>query len=422
MLALAAAMTFLVRQFVGMIVLGVFGYYATRPIAVRVRRVVDSRRTAAVVTVLTILVPILLLLVLAAAQLFHHASQLSDGGTGGVIAGIVGFEALSPEQRGQLVAFVRDPTAAIDVEESLSSNLTELVSGVQGAFGGIVLIALSTTLSYVLLAYDRGIADTGVRLVGGRDTTARAYAAAVDADLESVFFGNLLFAVVMAVLATATYSATNLLAPEGIAIPMVFVLGMLTGAASLIPIVVGKVVYLPVVAVLAVQALQDGGAGLVFVGAVLVAYVLLLDLLPQSIVQPYVTGQRIEPVILLFAYLVGPIAFGWYGFFLMPVLFVLVIEAVRIVLPELVRGEPIEPEATVAEGLGTDPAAATEPRTATGHTPDDPGIAADDRGSDGGGSDADTGPADRDGGSANYEGRRTDHDGGPADDGEPTAE
>jgi hypothetical protein len=56
----------------------------------------------------------------------------------------------------------------------------------------------------------------------------------------------------------------------------------------------------------------------------------------------------------MFAYILGPVLFGWYGLFLGPLLLVLVVHFVRLVLPELVDGEPIEPTAVdpldVADG------------------------------------------------------------------------
>lgn len=52
--------------------------------------------------------------------------------------------------------------------------------------------------------------------------------------------------------------------------------------------------------------------------------------------------------------MLGPILFGWYGFFLLPIVFVLILEVVRIVLPELLHGEPIEPEPGLAEETGAD--------------------------------------------------------------------
>jgi hypothetical protein len=47
--------------------------------------------------------------------------------------------------------------------------------------------------------------------------------------------------------------------------------------------------------------------------------------------------------------------FGWYGFFLLPILTVLAVEAVRIVLPQLLHGESLGAEPSVAEDVGADP-------------------------------------------------------------------
>jgi predicted PurR-regulated permease PerM len=162
----------------------------------------------------------------------------------------------------------------------------------------------------------------------------------------------------MAVVAAVTYLGTNLVAPDGVQVPMVLVLGALTGVASLIPIIVGKVVYVPVVGYLAVQATESGA--LPFVAGTLVVYVLVLDVLPQAFVQPYLSGRQLDMMLLLFAYVVGPIVFGWYGLFLLPVLFVLLLEAVRIVLPELLRGTSPRPTVQLTTEPGTDPVAERE--------------------------------------------------------------
>ena len=358
-LFLGAVVAYVVGSFIGLVVLGLFGYYATRPICVRLRSVTGSRSLAATLTALSVIVPILLLFAIVGLRLFQAVrSQFGDGNVvGTLIARITGVDALTPDQREQLITLLSNPTSVLDAGGSLWSNLGTVVTTLQGVVGGLFLLGLATTLAYFLLANDDDISAGLIELIGGRDSTAYAYASAVDSDLESVFFGNLLFVVASSILATAAYAGTNLVAPPGLQVPMVLVAGFLTGIASLIPVVVGKIVYIPIVASLGVQAVSgDGGDGsLVFVGAVLVAYVLLLDILPQSFLQPYLSGRRIDPILLLFAYLIGPILFGWYGIFLMPILFVVVLEAIRIVLPELLSGEPIRPEATVAEGVGTDP-------------------------------------------------------------------
>lgn len=364
-LLLAIVAAYIARAFIGIIVLGVFGYYATRPICVRFRRLVNSRSLAAILTVFTVLLPILVLAMVVGIQLFTQLEQLFDGTSiASVVGRIAGLDAVPEAQREQLIAFVREPTSVLGQGGSFWPNAGALLEVMQGFFGALLLVTIAATLSYVLLANDGDLSAGLIDLFGGRDTTAYGYAIAVDADLESVFFGNLLFAAVMAVVATATYAATNAVAPAGVEIPMVFVLGFLTGLASLIPIVVGKVVYVPVVAYLGLQATQSGA--LPFVGAVLLVYFVVLDIFPQTFVQPYLSGREFNPVILLFAYLLGPVLFGWYGFFLLPILFVLMVEAVRIVLPELLHGEPIRPDTAVNWDVGADPKVAPASRDSTG--------------------------------------------------------
>lgn len=356
-IALAGATLFVAYSFVGILVLGLFGYYATRPICDRLDQFIDSDRLTASLTVLVVLLPILLLFIYAGVEVVHQVQQAFGGTALSALATrIAGFESIPVEQRAELISVLRNPLSSGGaLGGSLWSNVDTGIKIIQAVFGTIVLIALAVTLSYALLERDDSIADALIELFGGRDSTAYAYARTVDRDLESIFFGNLLFVVIMAVIATVAYAATNLVAPSGLQVPMVLVLGFLTGVTSIVPIVVGKLVYLPVVALLGMQAMRAGGNHLPFVGGVLVAYVVLLDLLPQSFLQPYVSGRKFDMILLLFAYVLGPLLFGWYGFFLLPIVVVLVFEAVRIVLPELVRGEPVRPAPMIGEDAGADP-------------------------------------------------------------------
>jgi len=353
---LGGAALFIAHSFVGILVLGLFGYYATRPICHRFGTVIESERLAAALTVLTVLIPVLGLVLYATLRLVQQSRRLLDESVASMIAGrLGGLDAVRESGGLDAGAVLRDPPSVERLTALLSGSAVQ--QGLQAAdavFGTVMLVALAITLSYALLMYDEGLAESLATVSGGRETTVYAYARAVDTDLESVFFGNFLFVLVMSVIATATYAATNLVAPSGLQIPMVFTLGVLTGVASLIPIVVGKVVYLPVVAYLAVRATQQDTGSFIFVGVVLAVYFLVLDIVPQSFVQPYISGRKLNALMLLFAYILGPILFGWYGFFLLPIVFVLILETVRIVLPELLHGEPIAPEPELAEETGAD--------------------------------------------------------------------
>ncbi|NHN49735.1 AI-2E family transporter [Halostella sp. JP-L12] len=359
-LALAAAAAFIAYSFVGLIALGVFGYYATRPVYQRLKAVIDRDGLAAWLTLLLVLGPILIMLGYAGVRTFQQAQAWFGSPEQVPLLGAQ-LQSMAGYERETLLAAVENPSEILqNPRETVPRILRAGRQVFSAVFGTLLLLSLSVTLSFFLLKNDDALSDGLRDLFGGADSTAYAYAAAVDKDLESVFFGNFLFVLSMSVVATAAYWGTNVLSPSGLRVPMVFVLGFLTGVASLIPIVVGKVIYLPVVAYLGLQAVQGGGDHLPFVGGALAVYVLVLDLLPQTFLQPYITGRQLDVLVLMFAYLLGPILFGWYGFFFLPILFVLMLEAVRIVLPELVHGEPVRPDLEMGESVGSDPDAASD--------------------------------------------------------------
>ncbi|MXR40538.1 AI-2E family transporter [Halobaculum sp. WSA2] len=350
--ALAAAAVFIGHSFVGVLVLGLFGYYATRPICNRFTAAFGSKRLAAGATALAVLLPIVLLSLYAGVRMVQQIRRQFDETVFSMLGSRVSGVDIEGDGPGSLL---RDPPSIDQLTDLLfGSALQQGLNVLDALFGTILLLSLAVTLSYALLVHDEALSGVFAELVGGPDETVYSYTKAVDVDLQSIFFGNFLFALMMSVIAMAAYAITNLVAPPGARIPMVFTLGVLTGFASLIPIIVGKVVYVPVVAYLAVATTRGGDGQYVFVGAVLVAYVLVLDILPQSVIQPYISGQKLDPIILLFAYILGPILFGWYGFFLLPIVFVLMLEAARIVLPELLHGDPVESDPELAEGTGAD--------------------------------------------------------------------
>jgi predicted PurR-regulated permease PerM len=358
---LATVAAYLAWRFVGLLVLGVFGYYATRPIGDRVGEVVGRDWLAAGITVLLVLVPVIALSLYAGSQLLLALRGFLTGTADPValLGQYFGLGDVSLAERQSLASALENPRTFVSNPRQRAVTVLQTGGSVASAVAGtLLLLALSVTLSYFLLKYDDDIAGALRQLFGGRDTVGYAYATAVDADLESVFFGNLLFVAIMSVLAGLAYLGTNLLAPAGLAVPMVAVLAVLTGAASLIPLVVGKVVYVPVLALLAVQAVRSSGAALAFVGATAVVYFLALDFLPQTFLQPYISGRHLDGIVLMFAYLLGPVLFGWYGFFLLPIVFVAILEAVRIVLPELLHGERLTLDATMGESVGADPQSA----------------------------------------------------------------
>ena len=63
----------------------------------------------------------------------------------------------------------------------------------------------------------------------------------------------------------------------------------------------------------------------------------VVDAFPDIVIRTYVSKGHINMGLMLLAYVLGTIAFGWYGLFLGPLVLVVFIHFVRRVLPNLVE-------------------------------------------------------------------------------------
>ncbi|MDS0298054.1 AI-2E family transporter [Halogeometricum sp. S1BR25-6] len=388
-LALGVVLGFVVYSFIGTFVLGIFAYYAARPLYGRISRVIDSDGIAAAATVLGFVLPVVLLLLYAGVHV-ATSLQASLGSLPGPIRMLIqrftGIQSLSGAQWQSLSQLVSNPPRSFSMDQQTVQTVLQQGTAVLGTAVNVLLhLVLALAMAFYLLRDDDGIVGWFHDNVASKESTTGQYMAAVDTDLESLYFGNVLFVVVMSVIAAAVYYGTNMLAPQGLSIPIPLVLAVLTGVSSLIPLVVSKVVYVPIAAYLALSSIQTPGNQLAFVGGFLVVCLAVLDLAPQGVIQPYITGRKLHPGLLLFAYILGPIVWGWYGFFLLPLVVVLVIEVVRVTFTDLVHGDSLTPHVDAARSLGTtEPAAFSED--------EDAGDGADERATD------DGSPNDSDGG------------------------
>ncbi|WP_132058824.1 AI-2E family transporter [Halorussus amylolyticus] len=368
---LGLGVAFLAYSFVGTFAFGLFVYYAARPVFGRIRSRIGRDGLAAAATLLGFVVPILLVVTyVVVAGMADLVSLAGEENFAEVVASALNVEQLTRGQQ-DLVSLVTDPPESV---RSLPFGQAGSVLGgglavLAAAVGGLVHVSLAFAFAFYLLRDGDRIAAWFRGSVADRETAAHAYATAVDDDLETVFFGNVLFIAAVAILATAVYYGFNLVAPAALSIPFAILLALLTGVTSLIPLVVGKLVYVPVVAYVAATAVGSGGALLVYPAGLLVASFLFLDILPQTFLQPYITGREIHTGVLMFAYLLGPILFGWYGFFLLPIFVVLVLQAVRIVLTELLHGDRLTPDVDAAGSMGSAP---SESSAADGGETDEP--------------------------------------------------
>ena len=344
-LVLGAALLYVVYRFVGTFVFGLFIYYATRRLYRRVRRHVGQPSVAAGISLVGLALPAVLLLgytlVVALQQLDRFVQEFDGAGTDSQIGRLLDMA----EPYLDLPAVLADPSTILDNLGGVGTitNTLESLLGYLGVVGtGLLHLFVMFALAFYMLRDGPRFADWASHLTTER-SVFEEFVAEVDESFDKVFYGNILNAIITAIIGAIVFSLLNQFAPGPVFVPYPALTGLLAGAASLIPIVGMKLVYVPMTGYLAVLA-GTNGEGWWFVVVFAAVSFVIVDVIPDLMVRPYVSGGKLHTGALMFAYILGPLIFGWYGIFLGPVILVFVSHFARIILPELLRNEPIRPD------------------------------------------------------------------------------
>jgi predicted PurR-regulated permease PerM len=368
----------------------VFIYYITRPIHRRVaNRVVPTSSLAATVSLLSVALPILLLI---GYTVYVGVFQLAAVAESANLQPVL--DALQP--------YIEDVNAGEDPQAVLSSVLENprqfLSGGVRDALeqaiappanyvsalgNALIQLFVVLALAFYLLRDDHKLAAWFRTELADEGTPVYVYLNAVDRNLKTIYFGNILNAFATAILATISYKVLNAFSPAGVAVPSPTLLGLLTGVGSLVPVIGMKIVYVPAAIILAVEAFLATPALLWFPVVFAAVSLVIVDTIPDLILRPYVSGRSLHTGSVMIAYIIGPLLFGWYGLFLGPLLLVLIVHFARILLPELVRGEPATAQATAGNPLDpNDDIIGPEPKPADPDAGESASVAADSGASD----------------------------------------
>jgi predicted PurR-regulated permease PerM len=346
---LFAVVLFILYSFVGTFVFGLFIYYATRPVYRRIRRRLRQRSLSAALSLVVFALPALLLLSYTVAIGLQELARLQSVSLGPLSSVVDPYLDISE--------LVDDPAGLLQDSASVSALRNALFSALDylGFIGnGLLHLFVMFAFAFYLLRDGPRLSRWFVKF-GDERGVLDTYVNAVDRSLSNIFFGNILNAIMTGAIGAISFSLLNLFAPTGLEIPYPALTGLLAGVASLIPIVGMKLVYVPVLGYLGVKAALDG-TGFAFVIAFFAISFVIVDTLPDLVLRPYVSGRNLHVGLVMFAYILGPLMFGWYGIFLGPIILVLVIHFGRIVLPELLSGTTIKPGAV-------DPGALMQPDT-----------------------------------------------------------
>jgi predicted PurR-regulated permease PerM len=321
------------------LIFGLFLYYGTRPIYKRLRQRDLSVLLSASISLLVLGLPVLIITFLITVTAFNEAVVLLEQGN---------FADLRP-----LIDQLGIQTADLPEYDSIYEFLTsdgfrEVLTGSWGTVSsltntvlGVVLsLFLSFTAAFFMYLWGPGAREELIAVFGDDEGLLTRYVRNVDRDLAEVFFGNMLNAVVTSIIGAVAYTGLNLFSPSYTAVPAPILLGLLTGIASFVPMVGSKIVYVPITALLVFQSFTAAeptgyGFALMFLGIALV----IVDMLPDMVLRPLISGRKTSQGALFIGYLIGPLVFGFVGVFLLPLIIVAFINFDRIVLPGFYRPE-----------------------------------------------------------------------------------
>jgi len=355
-LGVTAALGFIfgtiVLAFVGTFALGVFFYYAVRPVNRELYDRIGNRSAAASLTLLFVVVPGVALVGYIGLIAFQELATFAGPG----LTELVGDRL--PTDPEVLVTAVSDPVEFLQRLESVSGFGDYLLTGV-GAIGtvtnGMLHVTLASAFAFFFLRDGHRVHNWFRDSFGDVDSTAYTFLRTVDAELEQVYFGNVLTVCIVALGAIVFYNVYNLVVPPAVAIPAPTLIAILTGVATFVPLVVGKIVYVPTGLYLLWQASQADPSPYWAPVLFLVVAFLFLDLVPMTFLLPLISGRTLHTGLIMFSYVLGGAFFGWYGIFLGPLLAVLFVHFGKIVLPEIIRGEEIDPDDRSPLDIGLQP-------------------------------------------------------------------
>jgi len=329
-LLVTAVFVLLAVEYLGWIVFSIFMYYLSRPVRNKLGEYLDSDTLTSFLSLFLIAFPIVLII---SAFLVSALGQLNAFLGSKVAQDLVSmlpqvFNFSNPEEA---IDILEQAAANPDIQNVIDSSL-----GIAGAFAASSYnLFISLILVFYLLKEDRRIFNWIDTKFLDEESLVRGFFQKVDSGLNSIYFGYTLTIFAVIILTMIIYIIFNLLAPSGLAIPSVALLALLTGLFTLVPLVGRSIIYLSITLYLAFQASQQNPALIWYPILFYLFMAIAFDNLIRIYIRPYLSGRQFETSLVMFAYLLGPALFGWYGIFLGPLLMVITVNFIKNILPKL---------------------------------------------------------------------------------------
>jgi predicted PurR-regulated permease PerM len=336
---IATVLGFLAYKFIAALTVSVFLYYSTRRYYSLLGQLRLPARTRAAVVIASLAIPLLLLisytLLLLVIEARQFVAQYAVLDVVGENVRVIGATSEIPDFTLQGI-YGAYQTGELDVVIDFVFENLSFLTGLSQFVLNLLIVVIVT---YYLLI--DGPRFRRWLLKFDEDALVREYLEAADEELEAVLFGNLLNVIAISLIAVGTFVSYNALVPAAVKVPYPALAGVLTGIASLIPVVGMKIVYLPLSVIAAVPLLLESNLSLlIYILGFLVVAIIVVDTIPDILLRPYLSGETTHVGLLMLAYILGPVVLGFYGLFFAPIVLVLSHTFADTALPRLLGAEP----------------------------------------------------------------------------------
>ena len=333
---LAGAVLYVIFPFIDVLIGTVFVYYVGRPIHRRLAPRLKSETFSSIISICILALPLLLIVSYVILIIVQQFPKFMEGLDLTFLREVRGI--------GSNLSLSR----VLEVfSGSSGSSFTSMVLSLGKEFMMFIFKLFLIAILSVYLVRDGGLLRQYMQKFFFRDDEIFIkFLDAVDEDIAEIFFRNIvLTSLVTSAIGVVTFICLNLVAPSPqSSIPFPILIGVLCGLASFVPLVGMKLVYLPVTAYLfwSVYAAGSLSSDLWFILLFLAVAALVVDLLPDNILRPFMGGKKhIHKALLLCAFIFGTLVLGLKGLFLGPVLLALVVNYCEVYLPKVMSSERI---------------------------------------------------------------------------------
>jgi predicted PurR-regulated permease PerM len=334
-----ALFVYMFFPFYDVIIYGIFVYYVARPMYRRFIIRSKHERVGAFISLFFFVLPIALICIYALSIAYIELSKILTQ----VEFGYMDYANAIIKDFKEIASTINlaDISILITQGDTWRVIITQITRS-WGIMSRYFAIPLKLFLTFVIAYY---LLKDGAKLMawvtdtflGGKTELTKKFVDDVDSALYQVYFGNIMTAILTALIAVVTFYLLNLVAPPQLLIPYPILFGILCGIGIFIPIVGVKLIWIPLAIYLLIQAYLNGilFTAWWFILLFLVVMFVVVDSVPEYALRPYISKKHVHVGALLLAYIFGVSIFGFLGLFLGPMVLILATSFMKTVLPEL---------------------------------------------------------------------------------------